>query len=84
MRVITPKGKMTSTGMLCTSISKPSPELRQHLCSQLRQAQGCIETIKACNSTGVAQPAEALIQKHAQDGLKNSTVRLKNFTEAGL
>ena len=59
-----------------------APELRQYLCSQLRQAQGCIETIKACNSTGVAHPAEALIQK--QDGLKNSTVRLKNFTEAGL
>ncbi|DBA87979.1 TPA: hypothetical protein ACH3X1_004962 [Trebouxia sp. C0004] len=35
-----------------------APELRQHLCSQLCQAQSCLETIKACNSTGVAQ------QKH--------------------
>ena len=47
-----------------------------------QQAKGCLETIKACNSKGIAHPAEALMQK--QDGLRNSTVRLKDFTEAAL
>ena len=53
-----------------------APELRQHLSSQLRQAQVCIKTTKAC--TGIAHPADAL-----QDGLKNRIVRLKNSSEAG-
>jgi len=43
-----------------------APELRQHLCSQLRQAQGCIETIKACNSTGVAHPAGRAEEQFSQ------------------
>lgn len=41
-----------------------------------------LETIFSCNGTGIAHPAEAVIQK--QDGLRNSTVRLNNCTEAAL
>lgn len=41
-----------------------------------------LETIFSCNSTGIAHPAEAVIQK--QDGLRNSSVRLNKCTEAAL
>jgi len=46
---------------LCSSLNasaQRASESQQHLCSQLRQEQGCVETIWACNSTGFKQ------QKH--------------------
>jgi len=46
---------------LCSSLNasaQHAPESQQHLCSQLRQEQGCVEIIWACNSTGFNQ------QKH--------------------
>lgn len=46
---------------LCNSLNasaQHAPESQQHLCSQLRQEQGCVEPIWACNSTAFNQ------QKH--------------------
>ena len=57
-----------------------APELRHHLVSHLRQAQGTAQRLQASNDCGTAHPAAKLTQR--QDGLGNSIVRMVSFVES--